>query len=79
MLRSMTLSYSGQTYTFAGVLDRVLKGRLSCDCMKSSLIREFCDPTFPKLKCGNKIVLVSLTDVTPSFHRVGQGDQAEQR
>jgi hypothetical protein len=26
------------------------------------LIREYCDPGFPALKCGNKIVLVSLVE-----------------
>ena len=59
---SLTFSYFGKSYTFSGELDRVLKGRLSCDCMKSGLIREYCDPTFPALKCGNKIVLVSLDE-----------------
>jgi hypothetical protein len=63
---SLTFSYSGRNYMFSGDLDSVLKGRLSCDCMKSMLIREYCDPGFPALKCGNKIVLVSLVQLPPA-------------
>ena len=60
---SVTLSYSGRSYTVALPSERHLRGRLSCDCMKSELIRENCDPEFPPLKCGNQIMVVSLVHV----------------
>ncbi len=68
---SVTLSYSGRNFTFAEDVDRVLKGKLACDCTKSLLIREYCDYAFPELKCGHKIVLVSLQEVQPVAHARG--------
>jgi hypothetical protein len=62
-LASVTLSYRGTSYTFAGDDQTVLKGRLACDCGKSELIREACDSEFPMLKCGSEIVVVSLVEV----------------
>jgi hypothetical protein len=59
---SVTLSYSGRNFTIAEDADRVLKGRLACDCTRSLLIREYCDHAFPALKCGHQIVLVSLEE-----------------
>jgi hypothetical protein len=61
-LASVTLSYLGSSYTFAGDDQTVLKGRLACDCEKSRLIREVCDAEFPILKCGSQIVVVSVTE-----------------
>jgi hypothetical protein len=69
MLRSsVTLSYSGRSYTFAQDVEKVIKGKLSCDCTKAMLIREYCDPGFPALKCGDQIRIVSIvdTDVEPA-------------
>ncbi len=63
MLRSsVTFSHGGRSFTFAGDVDRVLKGKLSCDCTKSMLIREYCDPRFPALRCGHTIQIVSMVD-----------------
>ena len=62
-LASVTLSYRGTSYTFAGDDQTVLKGRLACDCGKSELIREACDSEFPPLKCGSEIVVVSVVEV----------------
>jgi len=62
-LASVTLSYRGTSYTFAEDDQTVLKGRLSCDCEKSRLIRAVCDSEFPLLKCGAQIVVVSLVEV----------------
>ena len=59
---SVTLSYSGRCFTFAEDADKVLKGKLACDCTKSLLIREYCDRDFPALKCGQRIAVVSLVD-----------------
>ena len=61
-LASVTLSYRGACYTFAGDDQTILKGRLGCDCGKSQLIQELCDAEFPVLKCGTEIALVSLID-----------------
>jgi len=36
------------------------EGNYSCDCNLSLFIQEFCDDTFPKLECGNKIKLIDL-------------------
>jgi ribosomal protein L13 len=60
---SVTLSYSGRNFTFAEDAERVLKGKLACDCTKSLLIREYCDHDFPALKCGHQIAVVSLEAV----------------
>ncbi len=60
---SVTLSYSGQCYTFAQDVEKVIKGKLGCDCTKSLLIRDYCDPNFPALECGQQIELVSLVEV----------------
>jgi hypothetical protein len=60
---SVTLSYSGQNFTFAEDADSVLKGKLACDCTKSQLIREYCDRDFPALKCGQQIAVVSLQEL----------------
>jgi hypothetical protein len=63
MLRtSVTLAYSGRSYTFAEDVEKVIKGKLSCDCTKSLLIRDYCDPGFPALKCGQRIRIVSLVE-----------------
>ena len=64
MLRtSVTLSYGERLYTIAPESETQLKGWLSCDCMKSELIREKCDPEFPSLHCGNEIVVVAVAHV----------------
>jgi len=64
MLRtSVTLSYGERLYTIAPESERQLRGWLSCDCMKSELIREKCDPEFPALRCGNEIVVVAVAHV----------------
>jgi len=57
---TVTLAYDGRNYTFAADADSVIKGKLSCDCTKSLLIRDYCDHDFPALKCGNRIEIVSL-------------------
>ena len=62
-LASVTLSYRGTAYTFAGDDQTLLKGRLACDCEKSQLIREACDSEFPLLKCGSEIVVMSVVEV----------------
>jgi len=62
-LASVTLSYLGTAYTFAGDDQTVLRGRLACDCEKSQLIREACDSRFPLLKCGCEIVVMSVVEV----------------
>jgi len=62
---SVTLSFSGRSFTFAEDADRVLKGKLACDCTKSQLIREYCDRNFPAMKCGQEIEVVSLVEATP--------------
>jgi hypothetical protein len=67
---SVTLSYSGRNFTIAEDADKVLKGKLACDCTKSLLIREYCDHAFPALKCGHQIVLVSRL---PNRDRKGAG------
>lgn len=69
---SVTLSYQERCFTFAEDMEKVLKGRLSCDCQKSALIREYCDPDFPKLQCGAKITIVSLLDLEGETPRVWQ-------
>ena len=61
-LASVTLAYAGTSYTFEGDEQTALKGRLACDCEKSRLIREACDATFPILKCGAEIKVVSVAD-----------------
>lgn len=64
MIRSsVTLAYGGRTYTFAEDIDSAIKGKLSCDCTKSLLIRDYCDHDFPVLKCGHRIEIVSLVDL----------------
>jgi len=60
---TLTFSFCGKAYSFAVEPDGVLKGRLSCDCGRSALIQEYCDTAFPILKCGNKIVLISLAEL----------------
>ena len=57
---SVTFAYAGRFFTFAEDADKVMKGMLACDCTKSVLIREYCDNTFPILKCGYHIEIVSL-------------------
>ena len=61
---SITLSYEGRCFTFANDLEKVLKGRLSYDCQKSLLIREYCDPDFHLVRCGAKIAIVSLFELS---------------
>lgn len=65
---TVTLAYDGRNYTFAADADSVIKGKLSCDCTKSLLIRDYCDHDFPPLRCGNKIEIVSL-DFDPDAAR----------
>ena len=48
---------------FSQDVERVIKGKLSCDCTRSLLIRQYCDDDFPILKCGNEITVVSVMDV----------------
>ncbi|HLK17695.1 MAG TPA: hypothetical protein VKT81_02030 [Bryobacteraceae bacterium] len=55
---NVTLSYDGRRFSFTSDADKVLKGKLACDCTKSQLIREYCDGTFPALRCGHKIGVV---------------------
>jgi hypothetical protein len=62
---SVTLFYSGRNFTFAEDADKVMKGKLGCDCTKSLLIREYCDHDFPPLKCGHQIAVVSLVPTEP--------------
>ncbi len=62
-LTSVTLSYDDRRYTFAQDREETLKGKLSCDCRKSWLIREFCDAEFPPLQCGQSIRIVSVIDL----------------
>jgi hypothetical protein len=62
---SITLSYSGRNFTFAGDADKLMKGKLACDCTKSLLIREYCDHDFPPLKCGHQIAVISLVPTEP--------------
>ena len=64
MLRtSVTLSYGERLYTISPESEKQLKGWLACDCMKSELIRARCDPEFPPLQCGNRIVVVAVAEV----------------
>jgi len=56
---SVTLSYSGRCFFFEDA-EKVLKGKLACDCTKSLLIREYCDRAFPTLRCGHQIAVVSV-------------------
>jgi hypothetical protein len=60
---SVTLSYGDRSYTFAQDREEALKGKLSCDCRKSWLIREYCDATFPALECGHSILIVSVAQL----------------
>jgi len=60
---SVTLSYDDRRYTFAQDREEALKGKLSCDCRKSWLIREYCDATFPALDCGQSILIVSVMNL----------------
>ena len=62
---SVTLLYGDRRYTFAENPDKVMKGKLACDCSKSTLIREYCDANFPDLKCGQKIQIESLVELNP--------------
>jgi len=34
-----------------------MSGPMSCDCVRSNLIRQQCDVSFPIMPCGNKIIL----------------------
>jgi len=61
---SVTFSYGGRSFTFAEDAEKVMKGKLACDCTRSLLIREYCDRNFPALKCGHKIALVSLDELS---------------
>ena len=54
------MTYGGRSYTVALGSEQYLKGKLACDCTKSELIQQNCDPEFPALKCGNRIAVVSL-------------------
>jgi hypothetical protein len=71
---SVTFEYGERSYTFAQDPDKVMKGKLSCDCTKSLLIRQYCDASFPALKCGQKIRIVSLEDsIAPSVRSQNTG------
>ncbi len=73
---SVTLSYLGNSYTFAGDDQTTIKGRLACDCEKSRLIREMCDSQFPLLKCGSQIVIVCVNDDFPVASKKPASQQA---
>jgi hypothetical protein len=42
------------------------EGNYGCDCNKSIFIDKYCDKNFPRLKCGNTVMLVSLKHVNVS-------------
>jgi hypothetical protein len=50
----VTLSTEGSSYKFTEE-ERLLRGRLCCDCKRSDLIREYCNEKFPSTPCGNLI------------------------
>jgi len=60
---TVTLLYGDRSYSFVPDAEENLKGRLSCDCRRSILIRDYCDSNFPVLNCGHSIAIVSLTDL----------------
>jgi hypothetical protein len=60
---SVTLSYDDRCYAFALDREEAVKGKLSCDCRKSWLIREYCDASFPALECGHNIVILAVVDL----------------
>lgn len=62
-LASVTLSYRENVYTFTEDDQTALRGRLGCDCGKSQLIRDACDPEFPVLKCGSEIEVVAVVEM----------------
>ena len=77
----VTLSYGERSYTFAQDASENLKGRLSCDCRRSLLIREHCDADFPVLGCGHHIIIVSMAEISPEKkgpEKVGETQGREQ-
>jgi len=65
----VTLRYQGRDFTvrdefltlhmeLRGALHLWEDGNWSCDCNRSMMIREQCDPTFPELPCGDTIEIV---------------------
>ena len=57
MPRAMvTLSTEGIAYVFSED-EKVIRGRLSCDCTRAALIREYCNEDFPSSQCGNQIAI----------------------
>ena len=72
----ITLEYEGRQYTFVdqqyvfyngyGYPDNVdymwRDGNYGCDCNRSLFIARFCDSSFPKFTCGEKIELIELVE-----------------
>ena len=52
----VTLSAEGIGYKFTEE-EQLIRGRLSCDCTRSALIREYCNEDFPPRPCGNHIAI----------------------
>jgi len=52
----VTLSAEGIGYKFTEE-EKLIRGRLSCDCTRSALIREYCNEDFPHRPCGNQIAI----------------------
>ena len=50
------LSTDGTTYQFSED-EKLIRGRLGCDCTRSTLIREYCNEDFPSCPCGNAIAI----------------------
>jgi hypothetical protein len=50
----VTLSTDGASYVFTED-EKLIRGRLCCDCTRSGLIREYCNEDFPSTACGNLI------------------------
>lgn len=68
----VTLNHKGKQYSFEDNFDDNIAGKdgvkylyeegnYSCDCNRSLLIKQNCDPDFPELPCGDtEIELVKL-------------------
>jgi hypothetical protein len=66
----ITLAYKGHVYRFP--YDFGLEypsdsarfmwtdGNYGCDCNRADFIRDYCDPDFPELPCGDEIKLLDL-------------------
>lgn len=57
----VTFGFESSRYSFVESDDTLLKGRLSCDCVRSELIRQHCDVSFPAMSCGTRISVVSYS------------------